>query len=478
MADRQSQGLQIALIAAVMLDIVFGVAAYLMWRQYDEARNSAVDSSKKASEAQQAASAAQADAAKLKEWMGFASTESVDSIGKTKDDEMNNIYVNVFGAGYPQADRVYRKVLRTFYDTILQKDTSIADAQQKRQEAETERNTLRADVAKVKAAEEANTKLKEEERDKYKTDFDKEKNVLMKDQRRLVAEKAEAQKNADAEAARLQGDISARDSQLTDIRRIAAERTHALEEKTKETFEVPLGKVISVNQAAGTVYINLGEADALHRLTTFAVYDAKTTDVSGKTKKASIEVTKVLDSHMAEARILDDKYGDPIITGDVIYTPIWKPGQQRHFALAGIMDINGDNKSELDLVRRLITMNGGVVDAVAEGDMKSGAITAKTDYLVIGIRPGEFASPTALKNFTDIQTAASRFIVKQIDLKDLLAQMGWKPETNLQRFGPGATSADFKPQPRPGAQPLNTGNVSPLFKPRQPRSATTGASPY
>ena len=39
MADRQSQGLQIALIAAVMLDIVFGVAAYLMWRQYDEARN-------------------------------------------------------------------------------------------------------------------------------------------------------------------------------------------------------------------------------------------------------------------------------------------------------------------------------------------------------------------------------------------------------------------------------------------------------
>ena len=82
-------------------------------------------------------------------------------------------------------------------------------------------------------------------------------------------------------------------------------------------------------------------------------------------------MTKLPDSHMAEARIVEDKYGDPIITGDVIYTPVWRPGQQRHFALAGIMDINGDNKSELDLVRRLITMNGGVVDAIAEGDMKS-----------------------------------------------------------------------------------------------------------
>ena len=389
MADRQSQGLQIALIAAVMLDIVFGVAAYLMWRQYDEARISAADSSKKASDAQQAASAAQADAVKLKDWMGFASTESVDSIGKIKDDEMNSTYVKVFGAGYPQADRVYRKVLRTFYDTILQKDKSIADAQQKRQEAEIERNTLRAEVEKVKAAEQANTKLKEAERDKYKTDLDKQKNDLMKDQGRLVADKEEAKRNADAEATKLQGDLSARDSQLTDIKRIAEEKAHQLEEMKKETFEVPLGKVISVNQAAGAVYINLGEADALHRLTTFAVYDAKTTDVSGKTKKASIEVIKVLDSHMAEARILDDKYGDPVITGDVIYTPIWKPGQQRHFALAGIMDINGDNKSELDLVRRLITMNGGVVDAIAEGNMKTGAITAKTDYLVIGTRPGE-----------------------------------------------------------------------------------------
>ena len=73
-------------------------------------------------------------------------------------------------------------------------------------------------MEKVKAAEQANTKLKEDERDKYKTDLDKQKNDLMKDQGRLVAEKKDADDKAAAEAAKLQGDISARDSQLTDIK--------------------------------------------------------------------------------------------------------------------------------------------------------------------------------------------------------------------------------------------------------------------
>ena len=57
---------------------------------------------------------------------------------------------------------------------------------------------------------------------------------------------------------------------------------------------------------------------------------------------------------MVEARILDDKVSDPIIPGDKIFTPLWSPGEQRHFALAGLMDIDGDGHSDLEPLMNII----------------------------------------------------------------------------------------------------------------------------
>jgi hypothetical protein len=176
---------------------------------------------------------------------------------------------------------------------------------------------------------------------------------------------------------------------------------------------------------------------------------------------------------MSEARIVDDKYGDPILADDVIYTPVWKPGQQRHFALAGLIDVDGDGKSDLDLVRRLITMNGGVVDSYREGNQRIGSLSERTDYLVIGTIPTEVTPAPERTDFVNAVTAADRLLVKKIDLKDLLAQIGYKPESNVQRFGAGYRPQDFLPQPPPGGARVSTGNVSPLYTPRSPKKTST-----
>jgi len=476
MADRQSQGLQIALIASVMLNIVVGVVAYLMWRQYDEARTSATASEKKASDAQQTASSAQADAVKLKDWMGFASTASIDAIGKDKDDEMTNVYASVFGQSYPQSDRVYRKVIRTFYDTIKNRDKAILDEQDLRKKAETDVTNLRAELAAKVKAEEDNTASVQRDLKNRTDEFTQARKDVLAQRDEEAGKKKVAIDEANVKVAELQGTIAAGNSEIDRRKRREEDLKHQLEEDRKQTFEEALGKIISANQATKTVYINLGQADALNRLATFSVYDAKTTDVSRGGKKGTIEVTQLLEPHMAEARIVDAKLGDPILAGDVIYTPIWRPGQQRHFALAGLIDVDGDNKSDLELVRRLITMNGGVVDSFREGNRRTGTLSERTDYLVIGKIPDEKSLPAERTDFTNVVTVAERLLVKKIDLKDLLAQMGWKPDTNLQKYGPGYRPQDFVPKAPPGSQRVSTGNVSPLFKPRQPRS--TAASTY
>src|SRR4029078_6892055 len=85
-------------------------------------------------------------------------------------------------------------------------------------------------------------------------------------------------------------------------------------------------------------------------------------------QKGTIEVTRVLDEHLSEARITSDDPKNPILSGDRIYSPAWHRGKQLHFALTGIIDVNGDGISDLQIVRNLITLNGGVLDAYLNDD--------------------------------------------------------------------------------------------------------------
>ena len=163
--------------------------------------------------------------------------------------------------------------------------------------------------------------------------------------------------------------------------------------KDAESFEVADGRITWVNQN-GTVWINVGSADAIRRQVTFNVYDADENDADRAVKKGSIEVTRVMGDHSAEARITQDSPTNPILTGDNIYSPVWHRGKKLRFAFAGVIDFDDDGVSDLKLARELIELNGGVVDAYLDDNGKIVKdITPNTRYLRSRRTPVESAHP-------------------------------------------------------------------------------------
>ena len=75
-------------------------------------------------------------------------------------------------------------------------------------------------------------------------------------------------------------------------------------------------------------WIDLGLADAVRPLLGFNVYPAEAANLNKSTTKGKIEVSKVTEAHLAEAKIVDDKPSDPMVPGDKIHSPGWQPGRR------------------------------------------------------------------------------------------------------------------------------------------------------
>jgi hypothetical protein len=233
------------------------------------------------------------------------------------------------------------------------------------------------------------------------------------------------------------------------------------------SFEFADGRVSRVNQD-GTVWINLGTADSLRRQVTFSVYDADLHDAKKADKKASIEVTKLLGPHMAEAKVTKDDIRNPILSGDNIHSQVWHRGKRLHFAVTGFIDFDGDGRSDMALARQLIEMNDGIVDAYLKEDgTMEGEMTASTRYLVLGEVPESPALAKLSKAFNDMNSEASKLGVEKITLPEFLGQMGYKPQDRTVALGSGATARDFPARPEDQSAPVAT----PRFRARTPYRA-------
>jgi hypothetical protein len=217
-------------------------------------------------------------------------------------------------------------------------------------------------------------------------------------------------------------------------------RIEELEKEQADLFENPDGKVTFVNQRQALVWLNLGSADGLLRQTNFSVYDHDENGVANAESKARLEVVRIVGEHLSEAKILEDQPANPILQGDLVHTPSWSPGQRIHFALAGFMDINNDRVNDFDLVKNVILLNGGVIDAElkADGTRAPGKLTVNTRYLVLGEAPTDTSSAAVLAQFTNIQDEADKMGTDNISVQDLLTMMGYKPEERTVEMSGGA----------------------------------------
>ncbi len=462
---RENQGLQIALIVFVMFTLILGVTTFVFYRQYDQEKDKAAAADQEKSKVAKDLATAQSEIADLKRVLGFGASDTLQVIGQEVLRDMLPF------ASLPEADRVYRKVVQHLNDTVQKKNQALAatendKAQLQKQLADRERD--------------AGTRIQQHEEEVKKTGadlaqvtagFKKSEGELNAEKDKLLTERKEIEDKGNQQIKGLQDAVTVKDKDINRARTVADEYRRQAEALQHTTFEIAHGKILDIiNQRTGRVYVNLGEADGLRRLTTFGVFTSATDDVSQAEKKASIEVIEIMGPHLCEARITDDKPGNPVVKGDLVFTPIWAPGKRIHFALAGAIDLDGDGRSDLERVRSIISTNGAIVDAYQETTGKViGQITTETNYLVMGAPPDEKSNKDMRRGYTKLIDDAKSNLVKPIKLDELLQRMGYRDMEHVTRYGKGANPVDFRPKAPPEGVRSSTGNVSPLFQPRQPQ---------
>ena len=476
---RENQGLQIALIIFVILTIALGVTTFMFFKQFDEAQLRANANAENLAKQEQVTKTVTEERNKLREeMMGFKESDSIEAIRK----EFNKD-VQLYGSAYEAPLQHYHQLLPKLFDDLQKKNASLADAQVKIQDLTKEKDKLKQDnAALVKKFEDAATQAGEQLATATKQ-FGDDVGKLTQAKDTLAADKQKAQKEAEKTQDELKAKLDTAGKQLLRLRDLADTRAKQLEDAKKETFEVAYGQVRWVNQRNGTVWVNLGQADHLGRQTSFAVYAEDTNDVSRAAKKGAIEVTQILGEHLAEARILEDSPSNPIMPGDVIFTPLWRPGEQLHVALAGDLDVDGDGKSDVQLLLNLTSINGAVVDLYVDENgnrqPKNAKMSAETRYLVLGkapeVKKGDKGEESRSKVHTSIENEAKQLGIKTMPLQEFLNRIGYKHETHVVRFGRGANPADFKPLPPEGSQKTSSGNLAPIFKERRPTGAPSSS---
>jgi hypothetical protein len=448
MPARQDQTLQIFLIIFIFAFLVSAVVAYLGWRGYSEAdaRAVALDASLKTKTTE--AEGAKTDLEDMRQLMGVARTDTTADAKKTGEADMKT-----YGSGIAdEASRTYRKVLETVYADLMA--SSAREAKQKAEFSE-QAKTLLA----VKSEAQKQMEKSDDARKKAEEDAASQRNAFAEFRRTLEKAQGDVQKSLDDQRTNYEGQITkntARIKELEDqITKLARANRNLIEQRKDEpgSFEVADGRISWVNQN-GTVWINLGTGDSLRRQVTFSVFDADQHDAAKAAKKGSIEVTRLLDDHMAEARITKDDPTNPILNGDNIYSQVWHRGKKLHFALTGLVDIDGDGVSDMQQARDLIELNGGIVDAYLKEDGKmEGEITANTRYLVLGDVPDSAAKSATIQGYHDMSKTASSLGVQTITLPQFIDQMGFKPQDRTVHLGTGAKAHDFPPRPENGNEP-------------------------
>jgi hypothetical protein len=462
MAVRENQGLQIALIVFVMLTIMLSVSTFLFFRNYQSEQQRAKTAEDNTAKATQSLTVLQGERDSFIQIIGFPANEKKETVEETYGKDL--AAVAALGlTNLPDDQKNYRKILENLEALAKSQHTQMA---KKDEDLRAANDTL---ALKTKEYDDEKAKIVKEKDDaitEYKAERDriaKQNGELVVTKNQLMAAKEAKDKELDDLKAKSDTQINTLKDNLTSANQSIARLKTQNSEITAQynVNAAPDGRIVWVSQREGTAVINLGSADNLRKRITFSVYDPSTTDVSAfksekdekaatpasvAVSKGSIEVINITDSHMAECRILQHSPSNPILPGDSIYTPAWQPGQQDHFALAGLLDVDGDGVDDGQRVRELIQLNGGAID---------NEVSVNTRYLVVGKID---AAADDVANSNKLLGDAKTYGIQHIKLGQLLEMMGYSakaaegviaPGEGLRHPQPGEPTGKFRPRNPP-----------------------------
>jgi hypothetical protein len=477
MAARENQGLQIALISFVILTILLSVFTYLLFSNWKDAQLKAEKANGDMAEANKKVAATEQNMNDLKMVMGVGPSEDFATVRKSIVDLANDPALGL--SQLPESDKNEKKILTTLLDGLKSRDTKI-DNMKNDQEADRKKAESNVATANQKATD------AEKVRDNAVAELDKERanykaavEALKAEKDQLVADKTSKNKETDALKADYERKLADAQNQVT----AATKDVGRIKDELKKYYHLDPsasgGAITWINQRENMAYLNLGWDDGLHRRITFSVFPQGTTDIAKATAKGKIEVINVTGPHLAEARIIDNPPNDPLLPGDLVHTEGWHPGQHEHFAIAGMVDIDGTGRDQTEKLVNLIQANGGYVDAVINVNLKAidpkdnrptatvkglgpngEGMTVNTRFLILGEMTTEKQdSQIRIAASSTMMNEAKRLNVETIGLQKFLGMMGYTPRSAAAAGGEGGSGAA-------GAAPADNG-----FRARKPPAA-------
>jgi hypothetical protein len=433
------------------LVVLLAVLTYVGFKQSGDRGKQLAAANQELANARNALHGAQDEANRFKEFMGFPIEDNLATVEKVFQEHMQT-----YAANFPEEKRAYGPVLEYLHNEMRSIGAREAAAIDRAQALKDDLSKVQADASKQVAQYQHQMEELERTTQAQRTGFEKDRES-MKEREEKYAEQVQkrdeqitalTQQNEEQKN-QLETKINQQDQQIFRL-------SQELKKLKEDTFEVADGAIASVNQASQVAFINLGRDDGLFPRVTFSVYDAGENNATTAAKKGSIEVTRILGPHLAEATITRDTVANPITSGDPIYSPIWHRGRSESFALAGMFDVDGDGKNDLELLRNLIKVSGGILDAEIGDDGKiSGAMSVNTRYLVQGEEPNvtfsEGQDSTAVQSAAEIYSKmisdAGNLGVKIISLEEFLDRVGWQPDQRTVPLGRSANPDDFPAEP-------------------------------
>jgi hypothetical protein len=466
MAARENQGLQIGLIIFVTLTVLLSLTTFVFFRNYQHEQQRSKGALESEGKARQDLSAMSTERDQLMQYIGFQPAEKKEAVDDAWKKDMAAFQALRTGT-LPDDQKTYRKMMDGLQSIIRSQHTEL-----EKQAADL--RDAKADFDRKLADYDAQKKSLSEEKDKNFADYMAARDANQKLLTELEVTKTDLsaaleqrKKDMETEKANFQAKIAEKDKKYEQAKSrldLQVEAVHKLASEFSVNTQ-PNGKIAWVNQRDNVAYINLGSDDMLSKRVTFTVYEQNTTDpsavpsvvadqsqairalplehsvnvaVSEAKSKGTLEVINVTGPHLAECRILTDVPSNPILPGDLIYTPLWHSGLQEHFALAGFLDIDDDGINDRQKIMDMIRTNGGIVDAYTDdkGNLV-GKLTNDTRYLVKGRgdRP-EGVNQDAFKRLID---EAKDLGVETINLTKFLDIMGYTPPRVVEKDASGRT---------------------------------------
>ena len=446
----KNQWLHVLLILFVMLAIAGGVGTYLGVTSANAAHEKMEEAQKAKKEQEQFTKVAEMVTDAVLAYSGAGGTETTieqaeDLVTQVNRQGESNTVVkaqfsdplNTVKANYdadmkdaPKNVQTWRALATFLVGTVSSKNKTIQEKDLQIRQTKSEADS------KVKEAEDR-TKVAEKEAadaksalEREKMDFDRKvaelntqlDQVKQTTNTNLVTVQEKLQKVQENEK-QLRSVITVREETI-------AQQSNIIERYRRTDFEIPDGRITSVNAASKVVWLNLGYLDALPNQIKFSVYDSQAAELNETAKKGEIKIQRIVGPHTAEAIITNKDETNPILPDDFVFTSTWTPGQRTKYFLAGFFDLDGDGKSDQERVKALLIRSGGEIvgELKQDGTTTGGAIDPNLRFLVHG---GVSEDPNFNQEIAKVSKKANDNGVKSIGIDLLLTNLGLGSEARV-----------------------------------------------